>query len=97
MGAAVKQATNVLYGQVTVVVTIVSGSVWSATQWTALAFDYQPRLGAAWFELSGTPIYHPWRLFEWWFVYGAYAPEVFDTAGLIAVSGSALPCWSRSA
>jgi len=90
VGAAVKQATNVLYGQVTVVVTIVSGSVWSATQWTALALDYPQRLGAAWFELSGTPIYHPWRLFEWWFAYGAYAPEVFDTAGLIAVSGSAL-------
>jgi len=70
MGAAVKQATNVLYGQVTVVVAIVSGSVWSATQWTALALDYAQRLGAAWFELYGTPIHLPWRLVEWWFVYG---------------------------
>ena len=25
---------------------------------------YQIRLGAPWFDLLGTPIYHPWRLFE---------------------------------
>ncbi|WP_413043873.1 conjugal transfer protein TraG [Pseudomonas sp. YJ42] len=90
VGAAVKQATNVLYGQVTVVVTVAFAGVWSATQWAARALVYQPRLGAAWFELSGTPIYHPWRLFEWWFAYGAYAPEIFDSAGLIAASGGVL-------
>jgi type IV secretion system protein VirD4 len=86
----VKHATNVLYGQVMVVATIVVGGIWWATQWTAHALDYQPRLGDYWFEVSGTPVYYPWRLFEWWFVYGAYAPEIFDSAGLIAVAGSAL-------
>jgi len=86
----VKQATNVLYGQVMVVATIVVGGIWSATQWTARALDYQPRLGDYWFDVSGTPVYYPWRLFEWWFVYGAYAPEIFDSAGLIAVAGSGL-------
>lgn len=85
-----KQATNVLYGQVMVVATIVVGGIWSATQWTARALDYQPRLGDYWFDVSGTPVYYPWRLFEWWFVYGAYAPEIFDSAGLIVVAGSGL-------
>ncbi|WP_374404763.1 conjugal transfer protein TraG, partial [Niveibacterium sp.] len=35
-------------------------------------------------DLLGRPIYHPWKLFEWWFFFGAYAPEVFDTGGAIA-------------
>jgi len=86
----VKQATNVLYGQVTVVVGIVCGAVWCATQWAAHALDYPPFLGAHWFELSRTPVYLPWQVFEWWLLYGAYAPRVFDTAGLIAASGSGL-------
>ncbi|MBN0154785.1 conjugal transfer protein TraG, partial [Pseudomonas aeruginosa] len=33
--------------------------------------------------------YHPWRLFEWWFFFDAYAPHVFDTGGAIA-GGSGL-------
>ncbi|WP_289241594.1 hypothetical protein [Delftia sp.] len=37
----------------------------------------------------GTPIYHPWKLFEWWFFFDAYAPRVFDTGGAIA-GGSGL-------
>jgi len=45
--------------------------VWGATQWTAAALGYQARLGAPWFELLDTPVYHPWRLFEWWFVFDA--------------------------
>lgn len=85
-----KQATSVLYGQATVVVGIVCGAVWCATQWAAHALDYPPFLGAHWFELSGTPIYHPWRLFDWWLVSGRYAPGIFDTAGLIAAAGSGL-------
>ncbi|HEA6192053.1 TPA: conjugal transfer protein TraG, partial [Pseudomonas aeruginosa] len=34
-------------------------------------------------------IYHPWKLFEWWFFFDAYAPRVFDTGGAIA-GGSGL-------
>jgi len=61
--------TNVLFGQVAVVFGILIAGVWSATQWTASALGYQVRLGAPWFDLSGTPIYYPWKLFEWWFVW----------------------------
>ncbi len=80
------QGTNVLFGQIAVVFGIVIAGVWGATQWTAAALGYQVRLGSPWFDLLGTPIYHPWKLFEWWFSYGAYTPEIFDTGGAIAGS-----------
>lgn len=83
-------ATTVLYGQVLVVLAITLSGVWGATQWTAAALGYQARLGAPWFELLGTPVYHPWRLFEWWFVFDAYAPEVFNVGGSIAACSSLL-------
>lgn len=81
-------ATTVLYGQVLVVLAITLSGVWGATQWTAAALGYQARLGAPWFDLLGTPVYHPWRLFEWWFVFDAYAPEVFNVGGSIAACSS---------
>ncbi len=71
------QATGVLFGQVLTVFGIVIAGVWTATQWTAAALGYQLRLGAPWFDFFGTPVYHPWRLFEWWFFFDAYAPDVF--------------------
>jgi len=76
--------TNVLFGQIAVVFGIVIAGVWSATQWTAAALGYQARLGSPWFDFSGTPVYYPWKLFEWWFVFDAYAPHVFNTGGMIA-------------
>ncbi|MFP6851369.1 MAG: conjugal transfer protein TraG [Pseudomonas sp.] len=84
------QATTVLYGQVLVVLAITLSGVWGATQWTAAALGYQPRLGAPWFELLGTPVYYPWRLFEWWFVFDAYAPDIFNVGGSIAACSSLL-------
>ncbi len=78
------QGTNVLFGQIAVVFGIVIAGVWGATQWTAAALGYQLRLGSPWFDFLARPIYHPWKLFEWWFFFGAYAPEVFDTGGAIA-------------
>ncbi|HFH3909429.1 TPA: conjugal transfer protein TraG [Pseudomonas aeruginosa] len=83
------QAQGVLFGQITAVFGIVSAGIWSATQWTAAALGYQVRLGPPWFDLFGTPVYHPWRLFEWWFSFDAYAPHVFDMGGAIA-GGSGL-------
>ncbi|MFD1838166.1 conjugal transfer protein TraG, partial [Paracidovorax cattleyae] len=83
------QGQGVLFGQVAVVLGMVVAGVWGATQWTAAALGYQVRLGAPWFDLHGTPVYHPWRLFEWWFFYDAYAPGVFDVGGAIA-GGSGL-------
>ncbi|ESQ97708.1 conjugal transfer protein TraG [Stutzerimonas chloritidismutans AW-1] len=80
------QGTNVLFGQITAIFGIVIAGVWSATQWTAAALGYQVRLGSPWFDCFGTPIYHPWRLFDWWFFFGAYAPHIFDTGGAIAAA-----------
>lgn len=80
------QGTNVLFGQITAIFGIVIAGVWSATQWTAAALGYQVRLGSPWFDCFGTPIYHPWRLFDWWFFFGAYAPHIFDTGGTIAAA-----------
>jgi type IV secretory pathway TraG/TraD family ATPase VirD4 len=88
------QGTNVLFGQIAVVLGIVIAGVWGATQWTAAALGYQLRLGSPWFDFLGTPIYHPWRLFEWWFFFDAYAPRVFDTGGAIA-GARANRAWSR--
>ncbi|PLC50886.1 conjugal transfer protein TraG [Pollutimonas subterranea] len=78
------QGTNVLFGQIAVVFGIVIAGVWSATQWTAAALGYQLRLGSPWFDFFGTPVYHPWKLFEWWFFFDAYASQVFDIGGAIA-------------
>ncbi|MXP72859.1 conjugal transfer protein TraG [Pseudomonas aeruginosa] len=78
------QGTNVLFGQIAAVFGIVIAGVWAATQWTAAALGYQVRLGSPWFDCFGTPVYHPWRLFDWWFFFGAYAPEIFDIGGAIA-------------
>lgn len=79
--------TRLLLGQITIVFAIVIGAVWGATQWAAAALENQPRLGPPWFEIAGWKVYLPWRLFEWWYAYEAYAPNVFHSAGLIAASG----------
>ncbi|WP_400564359.1 conjugal transfer protein TraG [Pseudomonas aeruginosa] len=83
------QGQGILFGHIAVVLGIVFSGVWFATQWTAAALGYQVRLGSPWFEVLGTPVYHPWRLFEWWFFFDAYAPHVFDVGGAIA-GGSAV-------
>ena len=80
-------ATKILWGQILAVFLLVLTGVWGATQWTASALGYQPELGRPWFGLLGWPVYHPHDFFWWWFSYDAYAPQVFDTGGLIAVSG----------
>ena len=82
--------TKILFGQIAAVFAVMIGGVWFATQWAASALSYQPRLGTPWFTLLSYPIYHPWRLFEWWYDYDAYAPSLFNHAGMIAaVSGIA--------
>ena len=83
------QGQGVLFGQIAVVFGIVIAGVWAATQWTAAALGYQLRLGSPWFDFFHTPVYHPWRLFEWWFLYDGYAPRIFDIGGAIA-GGSGL-------
>jgi type IV secretion system protein VirD4 len=78
--------TGVLIGQIITVFAIVASGLWTATQWTAAALGYQIRLGEPWFHALGIPFYYPWRLFEWWYAYDAYAPSIFLRGGAIAAS-----------
>jgi len=78
---------KIYVGQIAVVLGIVVVSTWGATQWTAAALGYQQRLGEPWFLIVGYPVYLPWRLFEWWFAFEAYAPEIFEEGGGIAAGG----------
>jgi type IV secretion system protein VirD4 len=79
--------TRILIGQIAIVLSIVIAGSWVATEWTAWHLGFQWRLGLPWFRFSHWPVYYPWRIFEWWYAYEAYAPSVFNTAGMIAASG----------
>jgi type IV secretion system protein VirD4 len=83
---------RILVGQILIVFAVVIGGLWVATQWAAAELDYQPRLGSPWFTLLSIPVYYPWRLFEWWYAYDAYAPKVFNEAGTIAASSGLFGC-----
>ncbi len=82
--------TKILIGQAIVVMLIIIGALQAATQYVAAALGYDRALGAPWFEVGGTPLYYPWRLFEWQYSYEAYAPDIFMTGGAIAASGGML-------
>ncbi|WP_420404236.1 conjugal transfer protein TraG [Nisaea sp.] len=84
--------TKLLIGQIAVVFAIVILGVWTATQWCADMLGYQAQLGSPWFVLIGWPVYEPWKLFEWWYHYEAYAPEVFDKAGMLAAGSGFMGC-----
>ena len=79
--------TKILIGQAMVVFAIIIGSLWGATQWAAAMLGHQAALGPAWFSAAGQPVYLPWRLFEWWYAYEAYAPTIFNKAGALAAAG----------
>lgn len=66
---------------------IVVGGLWVATQWAAVALAPLIPLGRPWMQVLGASVYPPWQLFAWWFAYEARAPQVFATAGLIAIGG----------
>src|SRR5258708_36033305 len=82
--------TKVLIGQILIVLGIVVAGSWIATEWTAAQFGFQARLGLPWFAFDGIPIYPPWRLFEWWYVYESYAPDVFNQGGTIVATAGLL-------
>jgi type IV secretion system protein VirD4 len=84
--------TKILIGQILIVFAIVIAGVWAATQWAAAELAYQPELGAPWFRLFGAPIYRPWSLFGWWYSYDAYAPHIFDRAGMVAGASGFVGC-----
>ena len=79
-------STGVLIGQILLVFAVASLGLTAATQWTAAALGYQAGLGDPWLVLFATPIYRPWQLFEWWYFFDPYAPEVFARGGFIAAS-----------
>ncbi len=84
--------TKLLIGQILVVFAIVIAGVWTATQWAAAQLAYQPELGAPWTVVAGQPVYRPWQLFSWWYHYDAYAPHVFDRAGMLAGASGFIGC-----
>ena len=75
----------ILHGHIFSVLATIAGGFWIATQWVAAQFDYDPHLGPAWFNVLETPVYYPWRLFEWWYAFHACAPEIFRAGGKIVV------------
>ena len=84
--------TKFLFGQIIAVCAVVVAGIWLGTQLAAMDLGYQPRLGAPWFHLFTIPIYLPWRLFQWWYAFDAYAPKVFDRAGIVASLSSFVGC-----
>ncbi|MCR9196234.1 MAG: type IV secretory system conjugative DNA transfer family protein, partial [Hyphomonas sp.] len=82
--------SKILIGQFLIVLSIVILTLWGATQWVAHELGYQAALGRPWFVMDGHPVYRPWRLFQWWYAYEAYAPDVFAKGGAIAASGGLL-------
>lgn len=79
--------TRFLIGQFAFTLALITLFTWGATQWTAEALGFQPALGRPWFALGDYPVYKPWRLFQWWYAYDAYAPDVFSRGGVIATAG----------
>ncbi len=84
--------TKLLIGPILIVFAIVIAGVWASTQWAAAELGYQAQLGTPWFMLAGLPVYYPWRLFEWWYAYEAYAPRIFDRAGMLAGASGFMGC-----
>ena len=82
--------TKILVGQIAIVFFLIIGETWLATQFAAAQLGYQAGLGQPWFIAGEMPVYKPWRIYQWWYAYEAYAPDVFNRAGLIALSGSGL-------
>ncbi|WP_417466176.1 IncP-type conjugal transfer protein TraG [Kordiimonas sp.] len=82
--------TKFLLGQILIVFAVVFFSHAAATQWAAHMLGYQDALGSAWFYLGTMPLYLPWRLYEWWYAFDAYAPDVFERAGALAAAGGVL-------
>ena len=88
--AASAPQTGILFGQIAAVGGVAAGGVWAATQWVASTLAHQPRLGPPWFDVAGIAVYKPWKLFEWWYWFDAYAPNVFLVGGAVAAGGGLL-------
>jgi type IV secretion system protein VirD4 len=80
--------TKILWGQILVVCLLALAGIWLATEWTAWRLGFQPQLGPPWFRLGSWPVYPPPAFFVWWFIYEAYAPEVFARGAFMAAGGA---------
>ncbi|PVM92757.1 conjugal transfer protein TraG [Caulobacter endophyticus] len=80
--------TKILWGQILTVALLTLAGVWLATEWTAWRLGFQPQLGPPWFHLGPWPIYPPPAFFVWWFIYDAYAPDVFARGAFMAAGGA---------
>jgi type IV secretion system protein VirD4 len=83
-------AGRVYWGQILAVLCAFFASAVVATQWTADALGHQAQLGPPDALLWGVRLYAPWKFLLWWYYFDAYAREIFETAGLIFLSGVAL-------
>jgi len=84
--------TKLLIGQILIVLAITLAGVWTATQWAASMLGYQAALGTPWCVLFDIPVYRPWQLFAWWYHFEAYAPHIFDRAGVLAGASGFVGC-----
>jgi type IV secretion system protein VirD4 len=80
--------TKILWGQILVVGLLALVGIWLATEWTAWRLGFQPQLGPPWFHLGPWPVYPPPAFFVWWFIYEAYAPDVFARGAFMAAGGA---------
>lgn len=62
-------------------------SFWIATEWSAAALGFQAPLGSPWTVLGHWPLYPPWAIFVWEYLFSAAAPQVFMQAFVICVIG----------
>lgn len=67
----------ILYLNIVGGVLLMLGGMWAATQYAASTLAHQPNLGAPLFDLLGYRVYVPWRVFQWDYYYGTYAPLIF--------------------
>jgi len=81
---------SILIGQIIIVFTTIILTTWYATQWVALQFDYDAYLGTPWFALGDHSVYFPWKHFQWWYSFDAYAPHIFAKGGQISGAGGFL-------
>jgi len=80
-------AGRILWGQIGLVLALVLAGIIAAGQWTAWRLGYQAALGEPWLRLHDHSLYPPFAFFWWWFVYDAYAPDIFlEGAGFIVAS-----------
>jgi len=81
---------SILIGQIIIVFTTIILTTWYATQWVAFQFDYDAYLGKPWFNLGNHSVYFPWKHFQWWYSFDAYAPHIFAKGGQISTAGGFL-------